>query len=71
MSEAATASGASNLDPGRVRGELPSTEAGLRGQPRVLYLTRVLHHDGASFSKLTIVEAAERLAPLVVTRGEG
>ena len=58
------ASCATPLDFGWVRGKLPCTKAGMRGQPHVQDLTRVLQHNGASFSKLTIVEAAERLAPL-------
>ena len=65
------ASGATSLGPGWVRGEFQCTKAGLRGVPRVLGLTRVLHHDGASLSKLTIVEAAERHAPLAAARGGG
>ena len=58
------ASGVTLLDPGWVRGELPCTKAGMRGQPCILDLIRVLHHDGASFFKLTIVRGGSRERPI-------
>lgn len=61
--------GAAPLDPEWVLWELPFTKPGLRGQPRVLGLMRVINHDGSSFSKISLPEAAECLAPFVAARG--
>eukprot|EP00904_Undaria_pinnatifida_P011885 jgi/Undpi1/7827/HiC_scaffold_23.g10300.m1 len=69
MSDAAVAAGANPLPPDWVRSELRCTKAGLRGQPNVLDLTRVVHHDGANFSKVGLAECAARVAPLVAARG--
>ena len=70
MSDAAVAAGANPLSPDWVRSELRCTKAGLRGQPKVLDLTRVVHHDGANFSKVGLSECAVRVAPLVAARGD-
>ena len=45
MSDAAVAAGTNPLSPDWVRNDLRCTNAGLRGQPKVLDLTRVVHHD--------------------------
>ena len=66
----AVAAGANPLSPDWVRNELRYTKAGLRGQPKVLDLTREVHHDGANCSKVGLSECAARVAPLVAARGD-
>lgn len=69
--DAAVAAGANPLSPDWVRSELRCTKAGLRVQPTVLDLTRLIHHDRANFSKISSSECAVRLvAPLVAARGD-
>ena len=70
ISDAAVAAGADPLSPYWVRSELRCTKAGLRGRPKVLDLTRVVHHDGANLSKVGLSECAARVAPLVAARGD-
>lgn len=68
VADAATAAGATPLPSDWSRPELRCTKIGMTGQPRVLDPTRVIHHDGTKFSKLSVADAAERLAPLVAAR---
>lgn len=60
------AAGATPLwTPNGFAGSFRAPKPGLRGQPRVLDITHVIHHDGASLSKISLPEATERLAPFV------
>ena len=70
MSDAAVAASANSLPPDWVRSEFRCTKASLDGQRNFLYLTRVVHHDGANFSKVGLSECAARVAPLVAARGD-
>ena len=70
MSDGTVVAGANPFSPDWVRSELRCTKAGLRGQPTVLDLTRVVHNNGANFSKVGLSERAAGVAPLAAARGD-